>query len=260
MGHTVHAWLEDADRSGAETGLIAMPDQLIETSGDTLKLRGSRNFIAMMYLWSEFTAYYPTEGRINAASYPDGQNLRLYKGVGLEYISENQIYDYRDAPKEMVAGETLTGYGVEVDEAGVAHYLAIVLIVSDRDGIPKGRQPEDTMVVQATATATGAAAWTTLTMTLRDSIGAGIYEMYGARVMHATLVAARFIFVGLWDRPAVIPTTKERDVSHSFNDFWGAPIRFAYPANLPKLEVLECTGSGTVKVEMYLRKVKKGLL
>lgn len=258
MGHTVHAWLEDEDRSGAEKGIAAVSDQLIETSGDTLKLRSGRNHIALMYMWSEFAAYYPTEARINAASYPDGQNLRLYKGVGLNFTAENLIYDFRDNPRPMVAGETLTGYGWEVDEATVAHYMAIVLIVSD-GRIPKGSAPSDTMVVQATATASAAAAWTTLTMTLRDSIGAGIYEMYGARVMSATCAAARFIFVGLWDRPAVIPTSRENDVSHSFNEFWGAPIQFAYPANLPKLEILEVTGSGTVKIELYLRKIRSGL-
>jgi len=259
MGQTIHGWLEDEDRSTLETGITAVPDQLIETSGDTLKLRNLRNKIALMYLWSEFAAYIPLEGRINAASYPDGQNLRLYKGVGLNFISENQIYDFRSNPREMVPGEVLTAYGIDADEAGVAHYLGIAVIVSD-GVIPKGVIPRDIMVVQATATASAAGAWTTLTMTLRDSIGAGIYEMYGARVMHPTCFMARFIFPGIWDRPAVIPTIKETDVSHSFNEFWGAPVRFAYPGNLPKLEIVECTGSGTVKIELYLRKIQKGLL
>jgi len=259
MGHTVHAWLEDADRSGSELGLLAIGDQLVETSGDTLKLRAGRNKIALMYMWTDDATYYPTACRINAASYPDGQNLRISKGVGLNFTSENQIYDLRSNPIEMVPGEVLTGYGVEVDEAGVAHYLGIAIIVAD-GMIPKGDRPGDVMVVQATATASAAAAWTTLTMTLTDSIGAGVYEMYGARVMSATCFAARFIFADLAIRPAVIPTTRENDVSHSFNEFWGAPIQFAYPGNLPKLEILECTGSGTVKIELYLRKVRKGLL
>ncbi len=259
MGQTVHAWLQDEDRSTLETGLIAIPDQLIETSGDTLKLRNGRNRIAMMYMWTDDGTYFPLAGRINAASYPDGQNLRLAKGVGLNFVSENQIYDFRSNPRYMVPGEVLTGFGVEVDEAGVAHYLGIALIVSNGP-IPRGPLPSDIMVVQATATASAAAAWTTLTMSLLDSIGAGIYEMYGARVMHPTCFAARFIFPGLWDRPAVIPTITETNVSHSFNEFWGGPVQFAYPGNLPKLEILECTGSGTVKIEMYLRKIRKGLV
>lgn len=259
MGQTVHAWAEDEDKSTTEAGLTAIADQLIETSGDTLKLRAGRNKIALMYMWSKEAAYYPLEARINAASYPDGQNLRLYKGVGLRFISENQIYDFRSNPREMVPGEVLTGYGLNVDNAGNAVTMGIAIIVSDGP-IPKGPIPSDIMVVQATATASAALAWTTLTMTLRDSIGAGIYEMLGARVMSATCFAARFIFPGLWDRPAVIPTINEMDVSHSFNEYWGAPVKFAYPGNLPKLEILECTGSGTVKIEMYLRKVRKGLM
>ena len=259
MGHTVHAWLEDEDKSTTEAGLAAVADQLIETSGDTLKLRNGRNLIALMYMWSKEAAYYPIQARINAASYPDGQNLRLSKGVALNFSAENLIYDFRSNPRPMVPGEILTGYGLNVDNAGNAVTMGIAIIVSGGP-IPKGPVPGDIMVFQATATASAALAWTTLTMALTDSIGAGVYEMYGARVMSATCFAARFIFVGKYDRPAVIPTITEKDISHTFSEFWGAPIKFAYPGNLPKLEILECTGSGTVKIEMYLRKVRKGLM
>jgi len=259
MGQTVHVWIEDEDKSTTEAGLNAPTDQLIETSGDTLKLRSGRNLIAMMYMWSKEAAYYPIQARINAASYPDGQNLRLSKGVGLNFLSKDQIYDFRSAPRYMVPGEVLTGYGLNVDNAGNAVTMGIAIIVSGGP-IPMGPLPSDIMVVQATATASAALAWTTLTMTLTDSIGAGIYEMYGARVMSATCFAARFIFPGMADRPAVIPTISELDITHPFSEFWGAPIQFAYPGNLPKLEIMECTGSGTVKIEMYLRKIRKGLL
>lgn len=258
MGHYCVAWLEDADRSGTEAGLTAVTDAaMIETSGDTLKLRRGRHKIALMYSWTEFTAYPVSEARINAPSYPL-KNLRMYQGVGLNYINEGQIQDFRDNPIPMVPGEALTAYGFEDDEAGVAHYLGIVAVVTDR-AIPKGPKPGYDTIVQGTVTSAAAGSWQELTITLRDTLPAGYYDMYGAEVIHATAVAARFIFPGKSDRPAVIPKTREEDHLHSFSQYWGGPVRFAYPGNLPVLNLLDVTGSGTGKVTMFLKKVSSGV-
>ena len=258
MGHYAVAWLEDEDRSGAETGIAAVADAaMIETSGDTLKLRAGRNRIALMYGWTEFTAYPIDQLRLNAPSYPL-KNIRMSRGVALNFDSANLVYDYRDNPITMVPGEAITSYGFEDDEGGVAHYLGVVAIVTDRP-IPKGPAPEYDTVVQGTATSATAAVWQALTITLRDTLPAGYYDFYGADVVGATVVAARFIIPGLNDRPAVIPRCREQDALHPFSQYWGAPVRFAYPGNLPVLNIIETSGAGTVKVEMYLKKVKSGL-
>ena len=97
--------------------------------------------------------------------------------------------------------------------------------------------------------------WVDAAITLTDTLPKGDYEMLGARALSATLVAARMNFKEHIERPAIIPNTTENYPTHSFNDWWGKPYRFTYPDNLPTVEILECTGSGTVQVEAYLRKV-----
>lgn len=251
MPQTVHAWLEDEDRSGAEAGLAAVTDALIETSLDNLQLRVDMPLIALMYAWTEFTTYAFNQARITSPKIA-GQPIRITKGVALNYLNKGQIYDFRANPLSVIRpGDNVSALGYEEDEAGVAHYLGVVLVVSD-GSIPKLPKLPLTHIHRCTATATTAGAWTTLALTEVDSLPAGRYQMLGARVEHATAVAARFLFKGMEARPGVIPVTLSTDDLHEFSQYWGKPIPFIMPGNLPKLEILEVTGSGDAEVELYL--------
>jgi len=252
VGHTSVAWLESADRSGTAAAISAVSDYFAITSGDNLRLVEPYKFVNLAYMISNSGTYYPTSMSLDGASLAIPH--RLEKGIGLNMTSPNLVYDFRDNPFSLPTGENLTATGVEVDEAGVAHYLGLVLIVADGK-IPKGPTPQLTHIMNATATATTAGSWTDLALTLTDTLPKGTYEMFGARALSASLMAARMNFKEYKERPAIIPNTVENYPSHSFNDFWGKGYRFEYPDNLPTIEVLECTGSGTVTLEAYLRKV-----
>ena len=254
MPQTCHAWLEDEDRSGALAGLAAIADDLIKTSGDNLRLRADMPLIAMLYGWTEFTTYPFNQAKITSPTIA-GNPLRITKGVNLNYLNEGQIYDFRDNPLSQIrAGDNVSVEAYEEDEAGVAHYLGVVLVVSDGN-IPKERPMPLSHIHRCTATATAAGAWTQLALTEQDALPAGEYAMLGARVEHASLVAARFVFKGMEARPAIIPVTLAQDVVHGFSNFWGKAIPFTMPDGLPDIEVLEVTGSGTVECELYLNKV-----
>ena len=251
MPQTVHAWLQDEDRSGTAVGLTAVADDLIKTSGDNLRLRKDMPLIAMMYAWNEFTTYAFSEAKLTSPTI-GGNPLRITKGVDVHYLSEGQIYDFRDNPLGIIRpGDNVSVEAIEADEAGVAHYIGVVIVVSD-GGIPKKSPLPVTHIHRCTATATAAGAWTQLALTEVDALPAGLYQMLGARVEHASLVATRFIFKGMEARPAVIPTTLAKDHVHSFSNFWGKAIPFTMPDGLPDVEVLEVTGSGAVEVELYL--------
>jgi len=251
LPQTCHAWLEDQDRSGAATGLAAITDDLIVTSGDNLRLRHDMRLLALIYGWTEFAAYAFNQAKISCPTIASNP-LRITKGVALNYLNEGQIYDFRDNPLDIIrAGDNLTAEGYEEDEAGVAHYTGVVIVVCD-GSIPKVSPLPVTHIHRCTATASAAGAWTKLDLTEQEGLPAGQYHMLGARVEHASLVAARFVFKGIEARPAVIPVTRAIDCPHSFSSFWGKPIPFIMPDGLPKVEVLEVTGSGTVELELYL--------
>lgn len=250
MPQTVHAWLEDEDRSGAAAGIAAIADDLIITSGDNLRLRKDMPLVALLYGWTEFTTYAFNQAKITSPKIA-GNPLRITKGVSLNY-SPGLIYDFRDAPLGMIRpGDNVSTEGYEEDEAGVAHYLGIVLVVSD-GSIPKTPTLPITHIHRCTATATAAGAWTQLALTEQDALPVGVYNMLGARVEHASAVAARFVFKGMEARPGVIPVSRVQDPVHPFSQFWGKGIPFVMPDNLPDIEILEVTGSGTVEVELYL--------
>ena len=253
MPQTAHVWIEDEDRSGAEVGIASIADSLITRTGDTLELREDLPYIALAYLWSEFVSYPPLFAKLLSASVRQNP-IRLTKGIGLNYLNQHQIYDFRANPlKKFRPNEPITCSGFDTDEAGVAHYLALVLIVTNQR-IPTLPLPELTHIHRCTTTATTAGAWSTLTLTEVDSLPVGDYEMWGARVEHVSAVAARFIFTGKEIRPAVIPVSLVTDCVHPFSQNWGKGIKF-HTSRFPKLELVEVTGSGTVEVEMYLKKV-----
>lgn len=263
LPQTVHVWLEDEDRSGSAytdaVGIDAVEDDLIVTEGDNLRLRADVSKIAMIYcvvgfdddgssLAHPFIHAYITSPKI--AGYP----IRITKGV---QIANKQavVMDMRDNPYDQIrAGDNVAAYGVEADEAGKAHYFGVAIIVSNAP-IPKVNREPITHIARATATATTAGSWTQLTLTLLESLEKGDYLMYGARVQHSNAFAARFVVKGVELRPAVIPVVSVSEKVHPFSEFWGKGVPFHMPDGLPDIEILETAGSGTIQVEMYLRKV-----
>tara|TARA_Y100000310_G_scaffold342063_1_gene443569 strand:+ start:2007 stop:2798 length:792 start_codon:yes stop_codon:yes gene_type:complete len=251
MPQTVHAWLEDADRSGSAANLAAVADTLITTSGDNLRLRQGMDKIAMAYFWTEFSNYPPVLCTISAPSIAQNP-LRLTRGPALNFLNESQIYDFRNSPINRIrAGDDVTCSAYESDEAGVAHYTGCALIVSNT-AIPIVPTHPINRIHRCTVGSATAGSWTTLPLTEQDPLPAGQYLMLGAKVESAAGFASRFIFRGMEERPAVIPTTLNTDLVHPFNRFWGKAIPFTLPDGLPKLEMLTAASETPSDVELYL--------
>ena len=264
--HTVMAWGEDEDRSGAETGLAGLADDLFVVSGDTIEMPTGYPYVAMAYVMTEFAAYQLIKARLTAPSItqrPLQLTRNLHAGVALQ--SEFGVYDWRHMPigpgnpPFIKAGDKITAYSYEEDEAGVAHKNSIALIVSD-GAIPIGLSPANIIhhCTPGAAIAT-ALTWQTITLTESNALEAGTYDMYGADVVSASAIAARFIFPGNNDvgRPAVIPRRIESQGLHPFSAMWGKPVRFTYPGGLPKLELVCETTDTADHVNLLLRQVSK---
>lgn len=252
MPQTVVAFLEDEDRNGAATGIAAVADDLFNISGDNLQVRNDFQDIALTYFWTEFAAYPPVLGVLSSPSIAQNP-FRVTKGIALNYMSEGQIYDWRTSPyARLRPNEDITFTGYEADEAGVNHFLALVMIlVGAGQRIPISPSLPTNHILRVTGGATTAATWTKITQTVQDELPAGRYAMLGARVEGATAVAARFIIKGKEERPAVIPVSRAVDNVHPFSRWWGKPYWFQYPEDLPNLEYLATT-TDTTEIDFYL--------
>ena len=251
MPQTPIAFLEDEDRSGAATGIAAVEDDLFNTSGDNIEFRNDMRKIALAYMWTEFAAFPPVLGTINSAAIR-GNPIRLTRGIALNYLAEGQINDYRAAPLGRIrSGDDVSFTAYEADEGGVAHFLGLVLFLSNAP-IPLTTPRPTNLIHRCTVGATSAAAWKKLQLTEQDPLPAGIYYMNGARVESATAVAARFVFKGMESRPGVIPVTRSQDNLHPMSRAWGASIPFRIPGDLPKLEMLATASETPGDVTLFL--------
>lgn len=207
----------------------------------------------MFWFWTEFAAYPPVIGTLSAASIRQNP-LRFTRGIALNYLSEGQIVDWRNAPNPSVrGGDDLSFTAYEADEAGVAHYVGGVVVVTNAP-IPISPPPGivANKVHRCTVGASDAAAWSTLQLTEQDPLPPGDYLMLGARVESATAVAARFLMRGIEPRPAVIPVTRSQDNLHPFSRFWGMPIKFTMPDGLPQLEILTTAAETAGDVSLFI--------
>ena len=94
MPQTVVAWLESEDRSGAETLIAAIADNLHVTDGDNLRFRNDLRQIALAYVWSDDATYQPVDMKLSSPRI-SGNPLRVIRGVGLNFLCGG-IQDFRE--------------------------------------------------------------------------------------------------------------------------------------------------------------------
>jgi hypothetical protein len=217
---TCLVWSEDEDRSGAETGLaaIATEDQTYIT-GDKIRFMEALPFVNLICAGTEFAAYPLIEARLNAPNINGSgvSNLRINRGVA-GVFDPTTVGNYSAFPLNWghLGGNMITAYSYEDDEAGVAHFNHIILVVSN-GAIPITPKPI-THMPKCTLAATGAAVtWKSNTPTLADELPAGRYRLWGADFVSATALACRFKLPGYDYRPAVLGRRNEQDGVHPFN-------------------------------------------
>jgi hypothetical protein len=259
MPQTVFVWAEDEDKSGAETGLAALTDDLAVTSGDTIQIPEQYQYIAGVLVGTEFPDYVITDARLSAPGIggPGVNNMRLHKAyagseklvdttfVGTRDI-EGVIYDYFDNPVKVgegpngIGGDTITAYSLEADEAGVAHMNSISLFVTNTrlPIVPHTLTHPD--VKFTTAAIAAGLTWEKKTLVLDDDIPTGRYLIWEAELCSATAIAARLVVPGLGYRPAFIPTRTQAEAAPK------QPNRCLHPGGIP---IEYKGGSLTCKVE-----------
>lgn len=229
MPQTVFVWAEDEDRSAAETGLAAVlnEDQAV-VSGDTIQIPDIYPYVAGILVGTEFPDFFMVAARLASTGIggPGVNNLRLHKAyngddgeldaAAIGVRNEACIYNWFDNPLKLgegpngIAGDTLTAYSLETDEAGVAHFNSISLFVSDTrlPYMPHNITHTPTFTMAAI---TAAVTWEKKNIVLDDDIPPGRYLLWGVDICSATAIAARVVVPGVPFRPAFIPRRVERE-------------------------------------------------
>jgi len=216
----------------------------------------------MAYAWTEFAAFPFQRATLSGTGVRGANPLIMNQGYALNYLTPGVVYDWRQKPKPWPSGEDITVLAIEDDEAGVAHFIGVVLVITrNPNGIPVGVPPLPYFPHTVTVGQMTTGAWTSSALTEINSLPPGEYIMWGGNLISATPVAARMIFPGIDDRPPIIPNTREEDPIHPHNRFWGTnQFRFKIPDQLPAFEGLHSTTETPSELEMYLTKVVPGTM
>ena len=235
MPQTVFVWAESEDKSGVETGLAALADDQAVTSGDTIQIPDTYPFVAGALVGTESATYVITDARLAAPGIggPGVNNLRLHKAYAATGSKKGVLYDWFDNPVRLgegpngLAGDTLTAYSLEADQAGVAHKNSISLFVTDTRLPLVPHQLSHPDVKFTTGAIAAAFTWEKKALVLDDDIPTGRYLLWEAELCSATSIAARFIVPGVPFRPAIIPTRTQAESAPK------QPNKCIHPGGIP---------------------------
>ena len=261
MAHTVICWSENADRSGSDAALSAVPDSLITTSGDNARFNSLFSNIAFMYNKTNTDSYKPVSMTLSAPTIA-ANPLKWASGIGVTWDAESNtnMLDMSNACYPYIRpGDDVTSTGYELDQAGTSHFLTNAVIVTDQPSLNYDIRNAPPLTHTAKATVSGSSTsnqWTSYQLSLVDTLPAGQYAMSGASVLGDTVAAARFIFkTGGVSRPAVIPRTSAASPLHPFSRYWSGTRNFIFPDNLPELEYLSTASEVPGDVTLFLTKI-----
>lgn len=225
MPQSVFVWAESEDKSAAETGLAAVEDQTVVTSGDKITIPEAFPFIAGILAGTENSSYVWTDGRLASPGIGGKgiNNLRIHKAYSSASLKKpGNVYDWFDMPVRVgegddgLAGDTVTAYSLEADESGVAHSNSISLFMTNTR-LPYQRHNITHIAKFVTGAISSGLTWEAKTLTLDDDLPVGQYRLWGADLCSATAIAARFINPNWGFRPGFIPRRTQAEEPHPFN-------------------------------------------
>jgi hypothetical protein len=241
--------------------LSAVPDELVTTNNDNLRFNSLFSNIAFMYNKSNTDTYVPQRMQLSAPTIASNP-IKYPTGIGVTWNAEaNQmLLDFSNKTYSAIRpGDDVTSRGYELDQAGTAHYLSNVVIVTDQQNISYDIRNAPPLTHTAQATVSGSSTaneFTKYQLSLTDTLPAGVYAMSGASVLGSTCIAARFIFkTGSVSRPAVIPRTTTASGLHPFSRYWGGTRNFVFPDNVPQLEYISTTSEVPGLITLFLTKI-----
>ena len=214
-----------------------------------------------MYNKSNTDTYVPQRMQLSAPTIASNP-IKYPTGIGVTWNAEaNQmLLDFSNKTYSAIRpGDDVTSKGYETDQAGTAHYLSNVVIVTDQQSISYDIRNAPPLTHTAQATVSGSSTaneFTKYQLSLTDTLPAGVYAMSGASVIGATCIAARFIFkTGSVSRPAVIPRTSTASGLHPFSRYFGGTRNFVFPDNVPQLEYISTTSEVPGLITLFLTKI-----
>jgi len=235
---------------------------MFSTSGDKVTIPDLYPYLALVQVGTEFSTYIIIDARLASPGIGGKgvNNLRLHKAFAAKDKSPGMCYDFLNNPllvgegKNGLAGDTVTAYSLETDEAGVPHMNHIAMIVSNTK-LPN--QPHNITHIAkftTTAIATGLT-WEAKTITLDDDLPVGSYRLWGADLCSASAIAARFINDKWGFRPAFIPRRIQTETPNPLNECihpGGLPFEYRGGALTIKLEFIAETTDTPLSGALFL--------
>lgn len=240
--HHLAAFIEEIDEAGAFANIAAAADQVLDYSGDKIRIpQDYANIIAAI-------AYIGTTGtraRLNTPSLE--QFIKLYLSPVNQVIvpTGNDVIDaHTESIIPLVPTENLECEVLADPAAAEFHSVGVWLNDNNFSPVSGDIRPVPFSVTGALTEG----GWNTLTITLEEELPAGNYELVGARLECAVATLARFILSRQVPRPGFVPSADE---DYQFRDMfrygrfgsWGTFDHIS----LPKLELLcvATTGAAT---------------
>lgn len=214
MGMDLVAFYESQDPGGAFANIAALADPLGYDDGDEIDL-ADRNLLVALALGV------PSGGnqraRLTAPSILRQGRMELNKfnggaDAGAEPNNPPLLYDFRGNPVVFEPGEPLTleaDYNTTVAEEGWGLLWLSNSPIAPLTGV-------NVRHVGVTFSGnSGAGAWQNRSVTFREPLGVGRYQLVGARLVGTDLIAARFVFhEGDFGRPGVLGVESVNNHEH----------------------------------------------
>lgn len=197
MAFTTIAYSESQDTAGALTYVLACPDQHVRVEADNIIVPRGMNYLAGAYAVGTTITLAQLES-------PALRRTVLYD------VSPVQAAAYPATPKAIV---DMFASPIPLDEDEALRALvAEAFVGAQRETVvvwladgPLEAVAGEVYTVRATGTTTVVAwAWSNVPLTFTQALPAGRYQVVGARIDSAGLIAGRLVFVGGVWRPGVV--------------------------------------------------------
>lgn len=250
MVFTLIGWSESEGKSSL-LPLTALADEHVAWSGDDISVPELNKLIGAMALSTTLDDAQLSSPSLRAMFLEDLADIITSATVPTD---EGGFNDFSKAPIELVRSEKLNAL---VDNNGVAEQSTVLAWLAD--GVPIPRYG-DIRTIKATMTGiTATYAWTNQAMTLSQTLPAGKYALVGARAIGTTLIAGRFVFIGMPWRPgfpgcATLVEAKNPIFRRGNLGVWG---EFEFD-QIPSLDLLASGATGAIELYLDLIQVRAG--
>ena len=229
---SLHFHYENQDPAGAFVGVAALADPLGTDDGDDLIVPDLNQLVAVAF---------GVPSGANQRLRLDSPSLRVlgrweaqeFNGgadADAEPDTPQKVHDMRRTPLAMIPTERIVvdaDYNPTVAEAAwVAYWFA------DGPVEPFTGGPIRTVRVTS-AVDTVAGAWANGAITFTDPLPPGRYAVVGARFQSAGMVAVRFVFSDLANRPGVLGVDDENDEQHPMFRLGGMGVLGEFESTRP---------------------------